>query len=127
MNFFANLSLVGLLCLFLTGTLKAQSNFTNDYVIVSTAGQTNLADYTQALDNANWETYRLQNSRVTLSFQNGFTIELKSATELQAEGFQVNPSVYRESQPSGYLAPVLHLLPGNKIGVVVTNGPSKPH
>lgn len=102
--------------------INAQStptNITNDYVIISNGDVTNTIPYTDAMDAANWETYRLQNQRYQLAFDNGFTIELKSATELLNLGYPLNLNNYQATLPVGYVPPVLRLLSGNVIGMVI--------
>jgi len=100
-------------------TLSAQTNITNDYIILDQVGVNNLSDYTTALDAANWETYRLRDVGYQLIFDTGFKIELKSASQLVAEGVILNISSYQTSLPSGYVPPVLKLLPGNVIGMQI--------
>ena len=110
---------------FIIHPLTGQSNITNDYVIVSTAGITDITSYTNALDAANWEPYRLQNQRYQLSFENGFSIELKSAIELLNVGYPLNLSTYPLEKPAGYIAPTLELLGANRIGMKIHTTPSK--
>ncbi len=98
---------------------SASANITNDYVVISNGDVTNTTPYTDAMDAANWETYRLQNQRYQLAFDNGFIIELKSATELLNLGYPLNLNNYQASLPSGYIPPVLRLLPGNVVGMVI--------
>ncbi len=100
-----------------SGTTQAQTNITNDYVVISTGEVTNSQPYLDALDAANWESYRLRNNRSHLSFANGFTIELKSAIELVNSGISVNPSNYKLENSQGYSSPILVLMPGNIIGI----------
>ena len=103
--------------IFITSTTYAQANITNDYVVTSTAGLTEASAYTDALDFANWEPYRLLNQRVQYSFDNGFTIELKSAVELVNLGYPLNLSDYNEQNDPEYIFPVLKLLANNYIGM----------
>lgn len=114
-----------LVCGFCTQTLKAQSNITNDYVVISTADVPSSVPYTDAMDAANWEPFRLQNIRYQLTFDNGFTIELKSAVELLNLGYPLNLNNYQTSLPEGYVAPTLKLMTGNVIGMETHSSPSK--
>jgi len=100
-----------------------QTNFTHDYVITSSGGD--LSSYSQAMDAANWEPYRLKNQRVVFSFDSGVTVELKSAVELLNLGYSINLNSYQESFPAGYKIPTLTLLSGNKVGMVVETPPVK--
>jgi hypothetical protein len=118
-------TVLSLLCLLFSHFIQAQTNITNDYVVISTAGVSDTAPYTAALDAANWEGFRLQNERYQLSFENGFTIELKSAVELLNLGYPLNIANYQPGLPVGYTPPTLTLLSGNVIGMAVHSTPSK--
>lgn len=118
--------MIGIL-LFSVTPIIAQTNITNDYVITADAGITELSSYTSALDAANWEPYRLQNQRFALSFENGFTIELKSAIELLNLGYPLNLSNYPLTKPVGYIAPTLELLGNDRIGMKIHTEPGKTH
>lgn len=114
--------------IFIIKTAHTQTNITNDYIITSTAGLTETTAYTNALDFANWEPYRLLNQRVQYSFDNGFTIELKSAIELVNLGYSLNLANYREQNDPGYVYPILKLLADNYIGMeAVVNQASNKH
>lgn len=106
-------------------TLSAQTNINNDYVIISTADVTDQSPYIAALDAANWESFRLQDQRFQMSFENGYTIELKSAIEMLNLGYPLNLTNYQTSYPSGMAAPILELFPNNIIGIKAQNTPSK--
>lgn len=111
----------------LMNSVYSQSNITNDYVIISNAGLTEITNYTNALDAANWEPYRLQNQRFQLAFENGFTIELKSAIELLNLGYPLNLTSYPLEKPNGYIPPTLELLSGDRIGMKINTVPAKSH
>lgn len=117
--------LLGLILNFSASAIYAQTNITNDYIIVSSSEVLDTKPYTDALDAANWENFRLQNMRRTLAFENGFTIELKSAVELLNLGYPVNLNNYPTSLPDDYVAPTLELLAGNVIGMKIHTKPSK--
>jgi hypothetical protein len=106
-------------------TIYSQTNITNDYVVISTAEVSDPIPYTNALDAANWENFRLQNDRRVLVFDNGFTIELKSAIELLNLGYPLNLNNYETSLPVGYISPTLKLLPGNIVGMEAHQTPAK--
>ena len=113
-------------CIGINNTIFSQ-NLTSDYVVVSTADVADPSAYISALDAANWEPFRLQNQRYQLSFENGFTIELKSAVELLNAGYPLNIPTYRTENPVGYIPPTLELLSGNVIGVKIHSTPGKSH
>ena len=125
MNRFTAIIMLCIVFSFSAKSLQAQSNLTNDCVIISTAGVASTTPYTEALDAANWETYRIQNQRVELVFDNGFSIQLKSAVELLNLGYPLNLNNYRTENPVGYVAPTLKLLPGNVIGMEINSNTSK--
>ena len=106
---------------FIPFLLNAQSNITNDYIVISSAEVTDNTPYISALDAADWEPYRLQNQRFQLSFDNGFSIELKSAVEMLNLGYPLNINEYRTENDIGYIPPILKLLSGNYIGMVVSS------
>ncbi len=54
------------------------------YEITNLNGQ-NLTIYSQAIENANWDKYRLPDKRRILHFENGLTFELLSEKELKAK------------------------------------------
>lgn len=120
-------ALLGIFFSFFVNIIQAQTNITNDYVVTSTAEVSNTTPYTDALDAANWEPFRLQNTRRVLAFENGFTIELKSAIELLNLGYPLNLNTYAESLPVGYVTPALKLFANNIIGFEAVNTPSKTH
>jgi hypothetical protein len=111
---------LAVLFFFTVNFLKAQSNLTNDYIVISTSNVETPETYTVALDAADWETFRLQNQRRELTFDNGFSLELKSAVEMLNLGYPLNIANYPLDLPPGYTPPVLHLLAGNLVGVEIT-------
>src|SRR5688572_14672068 len=108
-------------------TISAQINITNDYVILTNDRLPDQASYEVALDAANWELYRLQDKRFKLSFDNGLTIELKSAAELIIAGHSLILSSYPIEKPQGYIPPTLKLLPGNMIGMEIQQSSPVKH
>lgn len=119
--------LLGALFFFGANFLKAQSNLTNDYIVISTVNVETPETYTAALDAADWESFRLQNQRRQLAFDNGFSLELKSAVEMLNLGYPLNIANYPLDLPVGYNAPVLHLMPGNVVGVEITPAIQSKH
>lgn len=65
--------------------------------------------YTKAIENANFEQYRLQNHDVTLKFENGFEVSLLSAKNLFLKNYSINPKDYKEQYDSNYLLPVFYV------------------
>ena len=109
---------IGLFLCLSFNLIQAQTNLTNDYIIVSTGNVSETTSYSNALDDANWEPYRLQNQRYQLSFDNGFSIELKSVVEMLNLGYALNLSEYKTENPIGFVPPVLTILSGNTVGML---------
>ncbi len=62
------------------GTLSAQNKTINgSFKIVDLADNSKLDFYTQAIENANFEQYRLVEQDLKITFENGFVLELFSA------------------------------------------------
>lgn len=95
--------------------LSAQTP-SGSFQITHNGTATNIQEYQSAIQNANFEIYRLRNERVSLSFDNGLTFELLSAYEMQQAGYQVEIGSYRESNATDYEAPTLFLGPNGLIG-----------
>jgi hypothetical protein len=116
-----------LLCivlLFFSIQLQAQTP-SGSFQITENGMAENVGPYVAAIQNANFETYRLQNQRVSLSFDNGLTFELLSAAEMQQAGFEVSLSNYREANDPDYQAPILFLAPNGMIAAQYTDNHTK--
>jgi len=112
-----SLKACSLLSIFCCAFLYARTNFTNDYIVLNTSGVTTPETYIAALDDANWEQFRLLDQKRQFKFENGFTFELKSAREILTLGYPVDLNKYSNHIPVNYQPPVLKLLAGNKIGM----------
>jgi hypothetical protein len=106
-------------------TASAQTNITDDYVVTATGDVVDQTAYLAAMDAANWEPFRLQNERFQMSFENGYTVELKSAIEMLNLGYPLNLASYQTNYPAGMAHPTLELFPNHIIGIKVQNAPSK--
>lgn len=96
--------------------LLAQSSsktISNSFVINGVFDNQKLSFYTSSIENSNFEQYRLRDAAVTLTFKNGFTLELVSAKDLTIKNKlqNVNPNQYQEkkSVPAGYVYPVFEI------------------
>lgn len=66
------------------GTLSAQTKtISGSFKIVGLADDSKLDFYTRAIENANFEQYRLVEQDLKISFENGFILELFSAKKCQ--------------------------------------------
>lgn len=99
----------------LQGKAFSQSRtLANSFVILNNAHADQAQFYTQAVEAADMEQYRLRDKRVRLTFENGFEIELYSAKELFVNGVQLNIGSYAIDHGPGQL-PVFNILPGGHL------------
>ena len=61
------------------------------------------------ISRVSFENFRMQNQRDTLVFDNGFTVVLPSATELQQAGLISSAASYQTVRPPFYKAPIFHI------------------
>jgi len=61
------------------------------------------------ISRVSFENFRMQNQRDTLVFDNGFTVVLPSATELQQAGLITTAASYQIVRPPLYKAPIFHI------------------
>jgi len=73
---------------------------------------------------SNFENFRLQDQRVTLTFDNGFDLILLSANELQQSGVISNASTYQTAFPPNYHLPKFHI---NQSGQVAAEYQANPN
>lgn len=108
--------LVFAIFLFYGFNLLAQSSsktIANSFIINGVFDNQKLSFYTNSIENSNLEQYRLRDVAITLTFKNGFTLELVSAKDLTIKNKlqNVNPNQYQEkkSVPAGYIYPVFEI------------------
>lgn len=87
-------------------------------------------DFTQSqietyLSKSNLETYRLQDTRTTLSFDNGFEVVLLSANEMVHSGLISSSASYQAAYPAKYKMPVFHLTPQGWVTAAYLTGAHK--
>jgi hypothetical protein len=108
---------ISLLCLlfFAQGQAFSQTRTVpNSFVILNNNDAQKTAFYTQAIEAADMEQYRLRDKRVRLTFENGFEAELYSAKELFLNGSAIHISSYPVSHGQGQL-PVFAVLPSGQL------------
>lgn len=66
--------------------------------------------YKQSIEKANLENYRLKSQRVSISFENGFIVELISAEELYLKNNSINLNSYQSNFPSKFVLPTFKIL-----------------
>ena len=99
----------------LSTVLKAQEHIGETYLVTNNGSVSNIQPYLNALNNSNMKYHRLKNSRYTIIFDTGVTVQLFSAVELVANGRTINISDYPESFDSNRFEPVFSLGANNYI------------
>jgi len=79
------------------------------FSVVNHGTVTDTRPYETAIANADMESFRYQNQRCTITFDNGVQIELLSATEMQQAGHNINILDYKTADMNGWTQPVFHL------------------
>ena len=106
------------LCFFLLlSILFSSTGFSqkDSYLIINKNKTTNISEYKDALDNANFNRIRYKSKRRQITFLNGPTIELLSAQELISKGVLIdlseatNDGKYIDDSNTWKLAPNGHI------------------
>ena len=107
------------LCFFLlVSILFTSTGFSqkDSYLIINKNKTTNISEYKDALDNANFNRIRYKSKRRQITFLNGPTIELLSAQELISKGVLIdlseatNDGKYIDDSNTWKLAPNGHII-----------------
>ena len=107
------------LCFFLLlSILFSSTGFSqkDSYLIINKNKTTNISEYKDALDNANFNRIRYKSKRRQITFLNGPTIELLSAQELISKGVLIdlseatNDGKYIDDSNTWKLAPNGHII-----------------
>ncbi|MDF2435667.1 MAG: hypothetical protein K0Q95_43 [Bacteroidota bacterium] len=85
------------------------------YFISDKGSISDVQPYIEALNNANLKNHRLKNKHYTIVFEGGLKVEVLSAREIAAAGWNVNPSDYPEQFELSRNEPVFALGPDNFI------------
>ena len=91
-----------------TATVSTQSRTFVSQVQPSCHGLTQ-SQIDTYISSVSLEDFRLQNASDTLSFDNGFTIILPPAGQLQQVGLIPSVAVYRNTFPDKYTKPIFHM------------------
>lgn len=94
---------------------KSQEEQGTTYVILNKGSVSNIQPYIDALNKANMHNHRLRDKRYTITFDTGVTVQLFSATEMKANGKQINPEDYPEEFDSQRVEPAFSLGANNFI------------
>lgn len=77
--------------------------------------------YKRSIEKANLENYRLKSQRVSLSFENGFVLELLSAEEMLSKNKTFDINSYQVEFPKKYVLPLFKVLPTGELVAVYLN------
>ncbi len=80
--------------LFYSNTFAQAKTIPNSFEIKDLKDPSKLNFYTESISNSNMESYRLKDKRNVVKFENGFNLELYSATELKAKNNSLNINNY---------------------------------
>lgn len=84
-----------------------------------------LSFYTIAIEGANFEELRLKNKSQEFKFENGFILELISATELKSKGVSVDLTNYKEELDKDFQTPLFKISEDGKLVAMYASMPTK--
>jgi len=116
------------LCFFLLfSILFTSTGFSqkDSYQIIKEDNVSNIADYSSAMDNANFDSYRYVNKRRKIFFDSGVEIELLSVYELQSLKLPVNASNARIYNDKSHTNPIFKLGNNGHVLVEIKNQETK--
>ncbi len=96
-------------------SMNAQEKQGQTYVITDKGSVSDVQPYIDALNNSDMKYHRLKNTRNTIVFNTGVTVQLFSATEINANAHPLVLSEYPESFDSSRDIPVFSLGQNNFI------------
>ena len=84
----------------------SQKTIPGSFKIINNTHPENEAFYIASIEKADMEQYRLKDENVSLTFTNGFVLELLSAKAVFIKQAQIDPTSYKTSNPNNYDLPV---------------------
>lgn len=120
--------------LFAANSLSSSNDFSNStyattpsktFVVIKGAGTKDAELATTAVEKADMEIFRLRSSRRTIAFKSGVVIELLSADEMKAAGFDVDPAHYTLHLPDNYKEPVYDIAVNGQLIQYFESAPAK--
>ena len=96
-------------------SIKAQEKQGETYIITDKGSVSNVQPYIDALNNSDMKYHRLKNTRNTIVFVTGVTVQLFSATEINSNAHPMVLSNYPDSFSSSRDVPVFSLGQNNYI------------
>ncbi len=79
------------------------------FILKNLVDQSKLEFYTQAIENANFEDLRLNEKTQVFEFENGFSLELASATELIKKGIVIDLNNYKQELDKDFQTPLFRI------------------
>lgn len=106
---------------------SSSAQVTNEtYRILNLPNLLDLSSYDNAMEDANFDSYRFINKRRNLTFESGVVIELLSVNEVKALGIEIDETKATSSHlPQGYIPPTYKITEEGKIVAVHTLNPRK--
>lgn len=96
------------------------------YRIINLPNLPDLSLYENAMEEANFDSYRFLDKRRNLEFESGVVIELFSVNEVKALGIEIDETKATSSHlPQGYIPPTYKITEEGKIVAVHTLNPRK--
>lgn len=97
------------ICLCILQNIMLYATPGGTFVLVDRGNIADISPYETAILQADLESYRYQNTRCLIAFDNGVQFELLSATELAASGQDIIVSNYKTTDDPYYTMPIFHL------------------
>lgn len=118
---------VFLLVILLASVLVKAQNKTlpGSFTIKNLEDKSKLEFYVNAIENASFEELRLKNKSQEFKFENGFVLELTSATELKNKGVVLNVESYKEQLDADFNCPLFLITDAGKLVALYNSIPTK--
>lgn len=115
--------IIFLLSLLFVGLSTNAQNKTipGSFIIKNLTDDNKLAFYTKAIEDANFEQYRLKEKNLILKFENGFELELLSAKQVFISNPTIVVSGYQVQYPDNYYMPTFSIAESGHITAVYNN------
>ena len=121
------LILIILCCTLWFGNLSAQTSKTprETFIIVAQTVKSDTAKIIKSVFEADFDLYRLRSVHRKITFDTGVVVELLSAVELKAMGYEIDLMSYTEFLPNNYIEPIYTITPEGYLLQVHKSLPTK--
>jgi len=111
----------------LTSVIAKSQNKTlpGSFIIKNLEDKSKLEFYVKAIENASFEELRLKNKSQEFKFENGFVLELTSATELKNKAFNINVEAYKEEFEKDFQFPLFRVSNAGQLVALYYTKPTK--